>query len=132
MPSMAYDDDTLDSPSLSRDFGKSKEVQRLQNLKDKLKHEGKHVAADKSEAELKGLKLSVLKQDVEGKKDEEKKRDEKTEKKAIGTKTREQALKQDKLAGNTKLSTDQIVSQGQKQAKIDEEIKEQEVSGEDA
>jgi hypothetical protein len=128
---MPYDDDDLlDTPSLSRDFGKSKEAQRLQGLKDKLHKQGKKIPTERSSADLKELKLSVLKQGIEGKKDDQTKKQEKSS--SFGTKTREQEISAQKLGADTRMTTDKLVQQGVQKKKADDELHKQEISAEDA
>ena len=76
----------------------------------------------------------MLKQNVAGQKDAEQKRDQqkKDEKgTSIGTKTREQLSRGQPLKSDESPTTDQLIRQGQAQAKAEEEIQAMEVTTEE-
>ncbi len=132
---MLYDDESdLQPASSSREYLESPGKAKRDALKEKLKKEGLQGFADKaSSGDLKGLKLSVLKQQMKGEKDKQNKTaDEAQDKKgsSMGTKTREQEIVAQRMSADAKPSTQQTMEQSQQEEKAQEEIQAQEVSGE--
>ncbi len=127
-------DDDSDISISSREYLESPAKAKCEALKQKLQKEGFKAEANKQGADLKGLKLSMLKAQVASRKDDQGKKDResKNSSQSIVTKTREQELEASTLAGDTKLTTDQMVDQGKQQQKIDDQIKQDETQSEDA
>ncbi len=131
---MAYDDNAEPSPSGAEYFESPHEAKR-KALKQKLEKQGQKAAADKQGANLKDLKLSLLKNQVDEKQDEKNEaaqNDAKNQLAGFGTKTREQEIALSKLAANAKPSTEQLVKQGGRDEKTEEALKQDEVQSEDA
>lgn len=130
--SMPFDDDS-DVSTTSVDFLQSPTKAKREALKQKLKKEGLgHVAMSPSAASLQGLKLSVFRQQVAGKQDQEQKRDRQAKEEqgtSLGTKTREQELANAKGI-DTHPSAGQIAKEDAVHDKQQEEIQQQEVQGE--
>jgi hypothetical protein len=85
-------------------------------------------------ADASRLKLSVLRNQFEGQKDDQQKRDQKQKEKAalksFGTKTREQELKAGQLTADTNPNADQLVQQGNRDDAVQDEQKGTEIQGE--
>lgn len=127
---MYYDDEEIRGSTSSREFLESPAKARREALKNKLKKEGIKPKTN----DLQSLKRQVLQQKMDGQKDSEQKRDqEKKERQGtlIGTKTREQELKALQQTADEKPSAEQLVKQGQAQAKADEEMQKEEVATEE-
>jgi hypothetical protein len=104
-------------------------------LEQKLKKEGLQLAAKgPAMADASRLKLSVLRNQFEGQKDDQQKRDQKQKEKAalksFGTKTREQELKAGQLTADTNPNADQLVQQGNRDDAVQDEQKGTEIQGE--
>jgi hypothetical protein len=127
---MYYDDEEIRGSTSSREFLESPAKAKREALRNKLKKDGLKPKTDN----LQGLKLQMLKQKMEGRKDAEQKRNnEKKDGKgsSVSTKTREQEIKARQQTADEKPSTDQMVKQGQTQAKAQEEMQKQEVATEE-
>ncbi len=130
---MSSDDDSEFGTS-SREFLESPLKAQREALKKKLQKEGMKSDASKQGTDLKNLKLSVLKAQVSGKKDDQAKKDQESKNmsQSFGTKTREQEIAASKMTAETKVTTDQMVDQGNIQQKVDQQIKQDETQSEDA
>ncbi len=130
---MSTDDEADLSPSLSAKYESPAKAKR-EALKQKLQKEGGKQDTDTPAADLKKLQLSMLKNQVAGK-DEDQTRKEKQNNKAptsFVTKTREQEIVAQKQTADMKPSSDQMVEQGKQAAQAMEELKKDEAQSEDA
>ncbi len=125
---MSYDDENTLSTS-SGAYLESPDKARLKELQKKMEKQGLKAEANKPGADLKSLKLTMLKNQVAS--DEKNKKDENQKAPVtFGTKTREQEIAAQKLDGNTKQTTDQILAQDKQEAAAKAEEKKNEVTGE--
>lgn len=86
----------------------------------------------KQGADLKQLKLALLKGQMNPKDDKSKAPKEDKNASKSGTKTREQEIAAAKMTADAKPSAEQMVKQGQTDQKAEEELKADEVQSEDA
>ena len=133
---MLYDDDDAEmSPSSAETYDSPAEAKR-RALKERLEKKGFKSQAEKQGTNLKDLKLSVLKHEMEGKKDEERKREESAKQNVstdTGTKTREQEILSSKLTALDKPDTDRMVQSAKQAEKSEDDLRqEKELQGEDA
>ena len=131
---MPFDDDSdPQASSSSSTYFESPTKAKRDALQQKLAKQGlASLSQNPGAGDLKGLKLQVLKQQVEGKKDEEKKRDQGVKDKqtpSSGTKTREQEIASERNP-DPKPSAEQAVKQSAKDKKANEELQKNEVQGE--
>ncbi len=123
---MSYDDDADVSTSL-REYIESPAKAKREALKQKLQKEGLKREADKPGADLKNLKLAMLKSQVAGKEDEQTKKDRERKKSpnAAMTKSREDEIVAQKLTADVKASADQMVDQGRQAAESKTQMQQQ-------
>jgi hypothetical protein len=126
---MMRDDDDLElslsmsDPARIESSAKAKRKALEQKLKEKNLSKVVPPGADKSK-----LKLSVLRQQMEGKKDDETKRDREEKNKSktsLGTKTREQEIAAAKLDAGAKPTADKMVEQSEREEKTKEDMQRQ-------
>lgn len=131
---MSFNDDA-DVSTSSPDYLESPHEAKRKALMAKLEKQGKKDAANKPGADLKSLQLALLKSQVTDK-DEKQAKDQQAQKDAepvkAGTQTREQELKSQTMKADAKPDTTQMTKQAQSQQKADEQLKKDEVQGEDA
>ena len=124
---MSYDADSDLGTSSSREFLESPAKAKREALKRKLEKVGQKEAAQKPTADLKNLKLALLKSQVTEKSDDQAKKDQEAKNKptSFSTKTREQEIAAAKLGADSKPTTDQMVDQGKQEEKTKEEMQKQ-------
>lgn len=131
---MPFNDEADVSPS-SADYLESPHEAKRKALKAKLEKQGKKDEANKPGADLKSLQLALLKSQVNDK-DQKQLKDQQAQKDAApvkgGTKTREQEIKSQTMKADAKPDVTQMTKQAQAQQKADEQLKKDEVQGEDA
>ena len=129
---MSYDDESDVSRS-SAEYLESPAKAKREALKRKLEKVGQKDAATKPTADLKNLKLALLKSQVRKNPDDQPKKDADTQKKPVSfsTKTREQEIAAEKVGGDSKPTTDQMLDLGKQEDKKKEEMQKQgDVQGE--
>lgn len=130
-----YDDEKLRGSTSSREYLESPAKAQMKELRNRLKQEGvQSAAATPGSDNLQGLKLQMLKQKMDDRKDAAQRgEDAKTEQQgtSIGTKTREQEIRKQRRTADEKPSADQLVRQGTAQAKAQEEMQKEEVATEE-
>ena len=130
---MSYDEED-DFSSSSREALDSPAKAKREALKRKLEKQGQKREADNPTADLKSLKLAMLKGQMAGQKDEQTKRDRLNQQKSsfnFGTKTREQQIAAQKSTTDAKPNQDQMLDQNKQDEKAKEEQRKEEVTGED-
>ncbi len=130
---MSFNDEADVSPS-SADYLESPHEAKRKALKAKLEKQGKKDEANKPGADLKSLQLALLKSQVSDK--DQRQKDQQAQKDVApvkaGTKTREQEIKSQTMKADAKPDVTQMTKQAQAQQKADEQLKKDEVQGEDA
>ncbi len=127
---MSSDDDSELSTS-SREYLESPLKARREALKQKLRKEGFHTAAQSGER--KNLQLSVLKAEVtKDRKAQVSKSLQNDRPSSFGTKTREQELKSQAMGADFQPTADQMMQQGNAHQKADDLLKKDEAQSEDA
>lgn len=130
---MLYDNDDselLISSSDPRALESSTKARR-EALKLKLKKEGFQPSQDGNVDPKQALKLSLLKSQMDGKKDEETRKAREVQRGSThGTKTREQEIASGKMTADAKPSAQDIIRQEAESEAHDDEIQKQEVTGE--
>ena len=126
-----FEDDDSPSPS-SAEYLESPHEAKRKALLQKIEKKGIKDAATKPAADLKQLKLTLLRGQMEPKNDPSKApKDEKAVGK-MATKTREQEIVSEKLTADTKPTAEQLVKQGTQDQKAEDALKTDEVQSEDA
>ncbi len=120
-------DDESDMSTSSAEYLESSTKARREALKRKLEKVGQKDAATKPTADLKGLKLAMLRSQVSKKNDDQSKKDAEQRGNPISfvTKTREQEIAAEKVGGDSKPTADQMVDQGKQEDKKKEEMQKQ-------
>jgi len=106
---------------------------RRKALERTLKKEGLDNKIDTAAVDKNKLKLDVLKQQLEGQKDEETKKDDKRKERgnrSFGTKTREQEISAAKLTADTTFNPDKLVQQGKQEEAVKKERQKEEIQQE--
>jgi len=130
---LMFPDDELDLSASDPARLESPAKARRKAFEQKLRKEGIDRKVNPASADKNKLKLSVLKQQMEGQKDEETKRDDKQNKKmdrSFGTKTREQELREAKLTAQTQPTADLSVQQAKREDTAKKEAQEHEIQQE--
>jgi hypothetical protein len=125
-----YDDEDLPSPS-SADYLESPGEAKRKALMQKLEKQGLKDQV-KQGADLQQLKLTLLKGQVDQKKDDKAKQQPENKTGKGGTKTREQEIASSKLTADAKPNAENLVQQGEQDEKAEEQLKADEVQSEDA
>lgn len=127
---MYFEDEDSPSPS-SAEYLESPHDAKRKALMRQLEKKGLKDEV-KQGADLKQLKLTLLKGQVNPKDDKAKMQKEEKSTGKSTTKTREQEIAAQKLTADTKPSAEQMVTQGAQDEKAEETLKTDEVQSEDA
>lgn len=126
-----FTDDEVSPSSSSAEYFESPHEAKRKELKKQLEKKGMKQAADKQGASLSDLKRALLKGKIEDK-DKKPLQDDKNKPQSMGTRTREQEIKDQEMGADAKPDARSVAQQSNDQKQVEKAALQQEIQNDQA